>query len=241
MLALPVLKTRFAPVVPVAGFWSKAEGLRRAQVKRALTTGELKGYRRIVVEKEVADALAGRLAPLLGDGQVVFLPPGTMHGFELGPQVFGTAVFFGRGSDVTLPDEPLHLRERDAAPQAELSAVLDALLVAGQVSRLVYDCNRAPTAPDAIPARSEIYDIPGNRDLVVPEQTGRLVPVGDRAGFARQMNILLTGMSVPVEQIVMDPITGAMGYGIEYTYSVMERIRMSGLGGDAPVLQEGRS
>jgi acetyl-CoA decarbonylase/synthase complex subunit delta len=51
--------------------------------------------------------------------------------------------------------------------------------------------------------------------------------------IGKQMNILLTGMSVPIEQIVMDPMTGAMGYGIEYTYSVMERIRMSGLGGDA--------
>ena len=34
------------------------------------------------------------------------------------------------------------------------------------------------------------------------------------------------------EQIVMDPMTGAMGYGIEYSYSVMERIRLTGLGGD---------
>jgi len=51
--------------------------------------------------------------------------------------------------------------------------------------------------------------------------------------IGKQMNILLTGMSVPIEQIVMDPMTGAMGYGIEYTYSVMERIRLSGLGGDA--------
>jgi acetyl-CoA decarbonylase/synthase complex subunit delta len=51
--------------------------------------------------------------------------------------------------------------------------------------------------------------------------------------IGKQMNILLTGMSVPIEQIVMDPMTGAMGYGLEYTYSVMERIRLSGLGGDA--------
>lgn len=62
-----------------------------------------------------------------GAHNAVFLPPGTMHGFELGQQVFGTAVFFGRGSDVTLPDEALHLRVRDAAPQGELSAVLDAI------------------------------------------------------------------------------------------------------------------
>ena len=51
--------------------------------------------------------------------------------------------------------------------------------------------------------------------------------------IGKQMNILLTGMSLPKAQIVMDPMTGAMGYGIEYTYSVMERIRLSGLGGDA--------
>jgi len=50
--------------------------------------------------------------------------------------------------------------------------------------------------------------------------------------IGKQMNILLTGMSLPMEQIVMDPMTGAMGYGLEYTYSVMERIRLSGLGGD---------
>jgi len=50
--------------------------------------------------------------------------------------------------------------------------------------------------------------------------------------ISKQMNILLTGMGVQTEQIVMDPMTGAMGYGHEYTYSVMERIRLSALGGD---------
>ena len=51
--------------------------------------------------------------------------------------------------------------------------------------------------------------------------------------IGKQMNILLTNMDLKREQIVMDPLTGAMGYGIEYTYSVMERIRLTGLGGDA--------
>ncbi len=50
--------------------------------------------------------------------------------------------------------------------------------------------------------------------------------------IAKQMNILLTNMDVKQEQIVMDPMTGAMGYGIEYTYSVMERIRLTALNGD---------
>jgi len=50
--------------------------------------------------------------------------------------------------------------------------------------------------------------------------------------IAKQMNILLTNMDVKPAQIVMDPMTGAVGYGIEYTYSVMERIRYTGLNGD---------
>jgi acetyl-CoA synthase len=50
--------------------------------------------------------------------------------------------------------------------------------------------------------------------------------------ISKQMNILLTNMGIKPESIVMDPMTGASGYGIEYTYSVMERIRLTALGGD---------
>jgi acetyl-CoA decarbonylase/synthase complex subunit delta len=39
-------------------------------------------------------------------------------------------------------------------------------------------------------------------------------------------------MDLKKERIAIDPLTGAMGYGLEYTYSVMERIRLTGLGGD---------
>lgn len=46
-----------------------------------------------------------------------------------------------------------------------VAAQLSAALVTGAISRLVYDCNRPPSAPSAIPARSEAYDIPGNLDL----------------------------------------------------------------------------
>jgi acetyl-CoA decarbonylase/synthase complex subunit delta len=50
--------------------------------------------------------------------------------------------------------------------------------------------------------------------------------------IAKQLNILLSNMNIPPERIVIDPITSAIGYGIEYTYSIMERIRLTGLGGD---------
>ncbi|MEM7209163.1 MAG: N-formylglutamate amidohydrolase [Pseudomonadota bacterium] len=47
----------------------------------------------------------------------------------------------------------------------QLSARLDARLVVGEVSRLVYDCNRPPEAPDAVPEKCEVFEIPGNRNL----------------------------------------------------------------------------
>jgi acetyl-CoA decarbonylase/synthase complex subunit delta len=51
--------------------------------------------------------------------------------------------------------------------------------------------------------------------------------------LAKQLNILMTDMGLPLERIVMDPTTGALGYGIEYGYSVMERLRLAALQGDA--------
>ncbi len=50
--------------------------------------------------------------------------------------------------------------------------------------------------------------------------------------LAKQLNILLTDMNFPPEKIVIDPLTSTLGYGLEYTYSIMERIRNDGLAGD---------
>jgi AraC family transcriptional regulator, transcriptional activator of pobA len=55
----------------------------------------------------------------------IYIPPGVMHGFEVGPNVFGTAVFFGRDCKITLPEAPLHLRIREVHAQQELNVALD--------------------------------------------------------------------------------------------------------------------
>jgi len=47
--------------------------------------------------------------------------------------------------------------------------------------------------------------------------------------LAKQLNILLGNLGVPDELIVIDPTVSGIGYGIEYCYSVMERMRMAGL------------
>jgi predicted N-formylglutamate amidohydrolase len=55
----------------------------------------------------------------------------------------------------------------------ELSARLNAVLIAQRISRLVYDCNRPPEAPSAVPEKSEIHRIPGNAGLDPAERRAR--------------------------------------------------------------------
>jgi len=84
----------------------------------------------------------------------------------------------------------------------------------------------------------------GKHLLVGPVQEGNYKKIGAAAiaykhtviantpidiNLAKQLNILLGNLGVPEDQIIIDPTTGALGYGIEYSYSVMERIRMAAL------------
>jgi acetyl-CoA decarbonylase/synthase complex subunit delta len=47
--------------------------------------------------------------------------------------------------------------------------------------------------------------------------------------LAKQINILLENLGVPMDKMIIDPTTGGLGYGLEYSYSVMERLRMAAL------------
>jgi acetyl-CoA decarbonylase/synthase complex subunit delta len=47
--------------------------------------------------------------------------------------------------------------------------------------------------------------------------------------LAKQINILLENLGVSSDRVIIDPTTGGLGYGLEYSYSVMERIRMAAL------------
>lgn len=86
-----------------------------------------------------------------------------------------------------IPQEFAYLGLDDAARQSHvawdpgafdiacmLSQQLDATLVAGSVSRLIYDCNRPPESKDAMPSRSELIDIPGNVGLTAAEKVDRI-------------------------------------------------------------------
>lgn len=59
----------------------------------------------------------------------------------------------------------------------EMAKRLNAVLIAGTLSRLLYDLNRPPSSPAAMPSRSEVIDIPGNVDLTERERQRRIAHI----------------------------------------------------------------
>lgn len=82
------------------------------------------------------------------------------HASNAFPEAFGTLGLDAAARGAHIAWDPGALGVARA-----LARRLGSPLVAARVSRLVYDCNRPPDALAAMPARSEVYDIPGNHDL----------------------------------------------------------------------------
>ncbi|MBD3175544.1 MAG: acetyl-CoA decarbonylase/synthase complex subunit delta [Armatimonadia bacterium] len=55
--------------------------------------------------------------------------------------------------------------------------------------------------------------------------------------LAKQLNILIEDTGLPLDRIVMHHLTSGLGYGLEYTYSIMERSRQAALRGDDKLAQ----
>lgn len=62
-----------------------------------------------------------------GANNLIYIPPKTMYGFEVGPTVFGQMLTIPNAMATEWPLEPIHLRLRDVVAQKELAAHLDAL------------------------------------------------------------------------------------------------------------------
>lgn len=86
-----------------------------------------------------------------------------------------------------------------------LSHALDAPLVASRVSRLVYDCNRPPSAPGAIPAKSEVIDVPGNANLTDAQRAARVTHVYDP--FRTLLRDTLDGFTTPPAIVTIHTFT----------------------------------
>ncbi len=55
--------------------------------------------------------------------------------------------------------------------------------------------------------------------------------------LAKQLNILISDVGLSLDRVLMDPTTAALGYGIEYGYSAMERLRLAAFQGDSMTQQ----
>lgn len=134
---------------------------------------------------------------------------------------------------------------KDAAPP-ECIATLQKVLRAVGVPLIVYGCGKAekdniiinPLAESAAGenlllgvAEADNYKSIATAAMAYGHSVIAQSPID--INIAKQLNILISEISPPLlDRIVMDPTIAALGYGIEYSYSIMERIRLGALNGD---------
>jgi len=125
---------------------------------------------------------------------------------------------------------------------ADAAATVKAVAEAIDVPLIVWGCEAADKDGEVLSKVAEVCD--GMNLTLAPAVEDNYKKIGGAAigyghtvvaqtpidvNMAKQLNILLGNLGVPMSKIIMDPSTGALGYGIEYTYSVMERIRLTAL------------
>ena len=130
----------------------------------------------------------------------------------------------------------------DDMPAAEAAAIAKKVSDAVDVPLIVWGSANADKDAEVLKAVCEVCE--GKNLMIGPVVEGNYRAIGAAAigyrhtvvastpidiNLAKQLNILLGNLNVPDDKIIIDPTTGALGYGLEYCYSVMERIRMAAL------------
>ena len=144
--------------------------------------------------------------------------------------------------------EMIALQLASTDPNAEDTSADEAAAIAKKVSDavevplIVFGSSSVDKDTDVLRAVCEACE--GKNLIIGPLSEGNYRAIGATAigykhtvmactpidiNLAKQLNILLGNLNVPDDKIIIDPTTGALGYGLEYCYSVMERIRMAAL------------
>jgi len=134
-----------------------------------------------------------------------------------------------------------HPDRQDRSPE-DAAKTVAAVLAAIDVPLIILGSNHAEKDAKVIPAASDAAK--GKNCLIGKAQEANYKTIAAAAmasghkiiamsdldvNLAKQLNILITQMGFDKDKIVTDPMSSALGYGIEYTYSVMERIRAAAL------------
>lgn len=139
---------------------------------------------------------------------------------------------------------------KNASP-AEASATVKKVLAAIDVPLIIWGC--ANPAKDEATLKQIAEDHQGANLILGPVEDKNHKGIGAAAmayghtlissspidvNLAKQVNILLENLGMPMEKVIIDPTTGGLGYGMEYSYSVMERLRMAALAQGDDKLQQ---
>ncbi|MBF0204132.1 MAG: acetyl-CoA decarbonylase/synthase complex subunit delta [Desulfamplus sp.] len=131
--------------------------------------------------------------------------------------------------------------DKNATPE-EASATVKKVLAAIKVPLIVWGC-ASPAKDDAV-LKKIAEDCQGENLILGPVEEKNYKGIGAAAmgyghsvissspidvNLAKQVNILLENLGVPLTKVIVDPTTGGLGYGMEYTYSVMERLTMAAM------------
>ena len=129
----------------------------------------------------------------------------------------------------------------DASPE-DASAMVKKVLGAIDVPLIIWGCANIEKDEAVLKKISE--DCQGENLTLGPVEDKNHKGIGASAmGFghtiissspidvnlAKQVNILLENLGMPLDRIIVDPTTGGLGYGMEYSYSVMERLKMAAM------------
>jgi acetyl-CoA decarbonylase/synthase complex subunit delta len=143
----------------------------------------------------------------------------------------------------------VHPDEGDRSPE-EAADTVKALLEAVDLPLIIWGCEVPEKDQKVMPKVAEVAQ--GEKCLLgaVTEDEYRTLTAAAQAyghrliamspcdiNKAKQINILVTDMGFPLEDIIIYPSTASLGYGMEYIYSILERGRLAALSGDTLMAQ----
>lgn len=135
----------------------------------------------------------------------------------------------------THPDQKNRSPEEAARTVKDVLAAVDVPLIIMGSNHIEKDAAVLVAASDAAKGRNCVIGKAqeGNYKTIAASAMAsghKMIAMADLdINLSKQLNILITQMGFPPENLISDPMCSALGYGLEYTYSVMERIRLAAL------------
>jgi acetyl-CoA decarbonylase/synthase complex subunit delta len=140
--------------------------------------------------------------------------------------------------------------DRDDRSPEDAAALVKDVLAAIKIPLIILGSNHIEKDSSVLVAAAEAAS--GNNCIIGKAQEGNYKTIVAAAlahnhkliamseldiNLAKQLNILITQMGFDKAKLITDPMCSALGYGLEYTYSVMERIRLAGLAQNDQTMQ----